>query len=733
MKKRLLAMILCIMMIVTAIPLTFIPGLASGEEATKTVSVTHEDLYVKGATFKWDAFDLSSTDEPITAFENQMTDNSISIPVAVTMGDQYVVYPKSEDGIDLKSYIPSQKVGNYYLPDDYTVEMTVHQHWDASYTVANARWNISGMGTGDYWGGQFNFTLQTPSDTRGYIETTKTFFALMNDDGTLTDYWDNVATWSEVFSNLTEKPYTVGWTNVSTFSNGETYHPCVNVPHRDGALRIDLKRNHYLRESYYDDLNDKGFVVGTNTPFAYYAIRIYPFALTMEQTVQNHFAELCDYFNVDEALLSSFVSLDEISQKEIRNDYIGVTFDETSKEAIEKTIGDKIKELSEAEENAALKELYKSLYVEDGAEFVWNAFLYGAVKGGYMIDLFDETKTLGDGSVGIEKKSGFEFASYAGKLDFTPFLQEEDGTYIDAFNLEIGLRLTSDYGKIDRFFGPLGHLSNNNNDENSKYTYTSEKRTDGYESFGMIKTPYRVYPLATVAREIYYFKGETDTVPITKAAYDMLSATEKEAYTLNVEVPYYTGSYAMAFDQPGHWYGHVLGNYTNETYSFGLSMHFDKGNNSFGFAFLRDSEQARGRTVAKEGLLYVPGQAYSGNMTFTPPTSYEAAKNNSALQNVTCDPWTTADRGFYFGSSCAEYYSIHIYNKELTDMQRKQNHFADLVSCFKPRNIEDFVAFSTEQKEAVYTLLSEREDIVDEVVRNNLLRGNCGTWRSRVY
>ncbi len=122
MKKRLLAMILCIMMIVTAIPLTFIPGLASDETETEASAVTYEDLYVKGATFKWDAFDMTAEDTAITSFENQEGDTDITLPVPVTMGDGYVLYPQTTSKFNLTPFIPTKtyQVGGqtYYKADN---------------------------------------------------------------------------------------------------------------------------------------------------------------------------------------------------------------------------------------------------------------------------------------------------------------------------------------------------------------------------------------------------------------------------------------------------------------------------------------------------------------------------------------------------------------------------------------------------------------------------------------
>lgn len=725
MKKRLLSMILCIMMVVTAVPMTLFTGLAVDDAAEEQAAVTYDDLYVKGATFKWDAFDISSTDEAINVLDNQTGGEDLTLPVAIEMGNKYILYPQTSSNFNLTAYVPTKiyQVGDqtYYKADDYSVEFTVHQYWQDDFVTSGINNNrIEPFGEISNVSGQqqrltvyFNDPI---NETNGYLKSAE-FYSYSTSFGT-SSY--NQKTIAEAFKNGLNKPYTIGvnwdFTFDGTSNQGKFY---INSS-RDGGTIDGKEYGSYLQKDKTSRFVGNQLYFGSVTPFAYYAIRVYPFALTVAQSAQNHFAELCDYFRIDKSALAAFVSLDTDSQKEIRNEYIGVTFDETSKEAIEKTIGDKIKELSEAEEKLALKELYKTLYVEEGREFVWNAFLYGAVKGGYMVDLFDETKTLGDGSVGIEKNSGFGYAAFGGRLDFTPFLKQEDGTYGDALSLEIGLRLTSDIGNIDRFFGPLAHLSNNDGDAaaSNKYTYTTAKRTDGFDSYGMIKGPYRSYPLATVATETYYFKSEDDTAPIKKAAYDALSATDKEAYQLSVNVPYYKGSYALAFDQGGWWNGHVIGNYTGETYSFGVTMNFDVQNNSFDFAFLRDTELAKGRAVKANGLLYVPGKAYSGAPTFVAPTDYEAALKNTALENVTFSSWSTTDKGFYFGQASAEYYSVHIYSKELTDMQRKQNHFADIVSYFQPRNIETFIALPTEQKEAIYTLFSDREDMLDAGTRN---------------
>jgi hypothetical protein len=163
-------------------------------------------------------------------------------------------------------------------------------------------------------------------------------FAVMKDDGTLTDTYKNSKTWTSAFTNLLEKPYSVGWTHDATFSSDATYHPSADVPMRDGALAPSLVRNHFLRAIHYDDLNDKGFKIGSYVPLAYYAIRIYPFVLSSEELAQNHFAELCDYHQIGDKAVNAYFALNAVMKKELHDSFVGVTYSDTNTEALQNAI-----------------------------------------------------------------------------------------------------------------------------------------------------------------------------------------------------------------------------------------------------------------------------------------------------------------------------------------------------------------------------------------------------------
>ena len=435
MQRRLLSLLLAALMVLTS-TLTLMPITANeadtNEPQNQVLSV--EDLYVKNAVFMWDAFDMKASDATITAFENAVGEADIEIPatVTVTMGDGYVLYP-SGSGFNIASLIPHYQAGSYKLPDDYTLEMTVHQTWDDAYTHTSARWDIAGMGTGASWGGQFNFTLQTPSDTQGYIKGQSTYFGTMNEDGTLKDDYRNTNKWTDIFANHMNAPYTVGWTHTASFAEGETFYPCTDIPLRDGALVSTLTRNHYMRQKYYDDLSTKKFVVGKNTPFAYYAIRIYPFALSEEQVAQNHFAELCDCFNIGHETLSLIASMDDTLAKTVFSAFTGKTvasFADTA--AFEAAIAEAI----DLPRKQALAARFDALYAE-GATFRWDAF--GMAEGDGSVTAFKNA--VGDTDLSMSGTVYDKYVRSTSALDFTPLMTvttDNSGNVInDDFTVEV--------------------------------------------------------------------------------------------------------------------------------------------------------------------------------------------------------------------------------------------------------------------------------------------------------
>ena len=417
MRKRFLSLLLAALMVLTS-ALTLVPVTANETDTAapeETTTLTLDDLYVKGATFMWDAFDMKSTDEVITAFENKVGDTNVTLPVAVTMGDGYVSYPYTTTGFKLNSLIPSHQVGTRYLPDDYTLEMTVAQYWDDTCTAgSNVKWAIAGFGTGSSWGGQFQIWTQAPTETAGSINKVTSMFATMNEDGSLKDHYNNSVTWTSIFANTLNKPYSLGWTHDATFSADATYFPSADIPHRDGLLNTSITRNHFLRNATYDNLKDKGFTIGAYTPFKYYSLRIYPFALNADEVAQNHFAELCDYFNIGKAALGTIASLDEDTLISLYNKFCGRTFDDfENTEALEAAITHTISAIRREKVMA----MYDSLYVENPI-YLWDAYSY--TEGSADVPAF--TSSVGDAILPLSGTPYDRYVRSTSALSFTPIL-----------------------------------------------------------------------------------------------------------------------------------------------------------------------------------------------------------------------------------------------------------------------------------------------------------------------
>ena len=550
MKKRILSIFLAALMTLSTV-LTLVPVTASERNADvpEKTALSVDDLYVKNATFMWDAFDMKETDTAITVFENKMGDTDITLPVAVTMGNGYVLYPQTTSSFSLASLIPQHQVGSRYLPDDYTLEMTVHQYWDESFEAgSNLKWAIAGFGTGSSWGGQFQIWTQTPTETEGFIQKISTLNAVMNEDGTLTDHYNNKVEWTTVFVHTLNTPYSIGWVHDATYDATATYYPSTDVPMRDGALNASLTRRHYLRNAHYDNLKDKGFEIGAHLPLAYYSIRIYPFALNADQVAQNHFAELADYFAIGSETLSVIAALNENETLGLYTYFTGKTFASyADTDAFEQAILGAI----EAGKKAERMKLYDTFYVKD-ATFLWDAYSYSAQDG--AIAAFGNK--LGEGSLAMTGTAYDKYVRSTSALLLTDLMTtytSSDGngyTLNDDFTFEIVAKQIYDeefaavYSPGQKYTAQTGYLLRRWAD--SRFEITT-------------KTP-------TQNEDGTYADGLLNTLPITKVS----PTGSKSSWS------------------PLGWLDNAIG----RIYTFGASFVFDATNENpqFHVQLLRDTE-----------------------------------------------------------------------------------------------------------------------------------------------
>ena len=448
MRKRFLSILLAALMMLSTV-LTLVPATANETDTTapeETTTLTLDDLYVKGATFMWDAFDMKSTDEVITVFENKVGDTDVTLPVTVTMGNGYILYPQTnaQGGTDAKgnfslsAFLPkaTYTVGeaSYTKATDYSLEMTVHQYTPEGFVpyTTDADRRIQYFGETSNINGQLQrlfFTYNTDSTTyaeKGFLSAVK--FSPYST--TFGSKWNQTAI-SSAFLNGLEKPYTIGVNWDFSFDDTAVNGALESV---DGTFTINSTRDGATNAgtTYGSKLSVYSGAYlnfGGSAPFAYYAIRVYPFALTAEQSAQNHFAELANYFKIGEATLAEIASLDDETKLALYTGFNGKTFEDyENAEALEAAILN----VCTSAKKAALMAMYDSLYVENPI-YLWDAYSYTEDSE----DVTAFTSSVGDTALSLSGTPYDRYVRSTSALSFTSILPKtEDGANAD-FTVEV--------------------------------------------------------------------------------------------------------------------------------------------------------------------------------------------------------------------------------------------------------------------------------------------------------
>ena len=666
MKKRLLAMLLCIVMVLAVIPTAVFPIFAvegeeveGGGEAEAPKTYTYKDLYVEDATFMWDAFGMTAEDAVITAFENQVGEIDIAIPegVTVTMGDGYVLYPQvaSAQALNLqnKELFVTRQYGEgdtaRHLPEKYTIEITVHQYWEETFTTGTNKWAIAGFGScGGSWPTQFLVATQVPDATKGYIKSAGTPYSSMNADGTLKHNWSDKG-WNSILANTLDKPYTFGWTTASTFEEGARYHATTNVPIRDGFLNEDLARTSYLEQAYYSNVGEQ-FRIGFGTPFAYYSLRVYPETLTAEQVAQNHFADLCGYYGVSEEVLADFFAMTEEDQAMVIDSFKGVAFTDASKEKIE----DAITSLEAVKAEAALIAARRALYVP-GAYYMWDA--YNLKAGDPDVSAFLNT-VEGAPALSMTGTAGDKYVRSTSMLKLGSIMPTyTDGGYV--LNKDVTLEV----------------VAHQHWDEEFKAGFDTANKQMLWTGNTLIKR------WADAKNASGYIDARTQDPENAENNFPGFINYMHMA-SVNPE----TGGIANFNTDNGAGAGVAfLSNEVNEPFTFGYT-----------FTFAPKHEFPNFRI----------GQIRDGVEVLAAFSKYNLQTTAHTFQIL---------EGFCFG-----YYAIRSYDKVLKEIEMQQNHFADLMGYAQVsmETIEAFNALEAEAKEMLYKKFAttELKDITEDAL-----------------
>lgn len=647
MKKRILSMLLCVMMVVTAIPLALVPTVAADVEEAAAPTITYDDLYVPGATYKWDAFDLTAEDGAVDAFTNQK-DTGLTLPLKGTAYDKYV---RSTTGLNVTNLIESYTSddGNkYILYKDVTIEVVAKQIYDEEFAAVMSAgtkrmtWKKSLIGryASD---GTFEFVTQVPTKgengewTNGLIKS----LSLARRDPVTADSskgFGNVA-W---IANVIDDPYSFGWSFAFDPTN-EYPQFTVNLL-RDSAVKYTTNYQYQMKTSK----QEVGLSVTNNDLcFGYYAIRAYGEVLTEAEMQQNHFADLAKYFAISDTALLSLETLPEEYILELHTAFTAVNFNDTNKDAFEAAIAEKQAAYDEyLAEQEALRviEMREALYVDD-ATYMWDAF---DLTAGDSVSSF--ANSVGTTNLAMSGTAGNKYVRVAKALNLSALLPQykaEDGTYVTE-NVTFEIVLHQHW------------------DENSTFDVT-----DGKQHLGTYKGNTLLKRYAEGKNAEGYLEWRTQDPTATGNKYPGFI----KYGAMTTVKPDGSGN-------PSNWnsgnasgsIGQFYENELNEPFAISFAFDFDCANEypQFDVTLYR----------ADTGL----------NATRT-----------SKYFNTVAQKFDLFPASFTMG-----YYAIRAYNKVLNADELNQNHFADLANYFEigAAALDVFNAFDSESKLALYTSLA---------------------------
>lgn len=446
--------------------------------------------------------------------------------------------------------------------------------------------------------------------------------------------------------------------------------------------------------------SNKDMVFGPGLDARYYSVRVYEEALDTAALATNHFAELCEFYKVD---LAKLASLNEDARAIAINASVELKLGATDKAAIEAILDDAL--AAGGGEGEVTVDPYAALYVTDGLMYRWDAYTGVSVFAGEAT-LSDKNGgevalKLNNTSYDADKKY---LVANTNPLDFSALIERDGkGAYVeDEIEFELVMTQNSwngtENGNNRPFmaFGPLDNLG-------SGATHTKEGKDPttfgGYPSFYYA---YRNPAVSETETETYYFDAEGNRVEAAVEGGKSVDVTYVTKFGRNVQICTQTWSSTCRY----------FGNPVGESYSVGANIKFNLAADGVGtmdLALIRDRQILPNKSGAPVSfaISYVPGatsQAAAGTK-IVPANLAEAEA--MAAGNMILNSTYAADTGvFKIGGSKATnmtvaYHAFRLYNRTLTDMERAQNHFADLCA-YHQVDLTEFNKLSAENKQALY-------------------------------
>lgn len=446
--------------------------------------------------------------------------------------------------------------------------------------------------------------------------------------------------------------------------------------------------------------SNKDMVFGPGLDARYYSVRVYEEALDTVALATNHFAELCEFYKVD---LAKLASLNEDARVIAINASAELKLGETDKAAIEAILDDAL--AAGDGEGEVTVDPYAALYVTDGLMYRWDA--YSAVP------VFAGEATLADkngGEVALKlNNTSYDadkkyLVANTNPLNFSALIErDDDGAYVeDEIEFELVMTQNSWNGteaKDSRpymAFGPLDNIG-------SGATHTSEGKDP--TTFGGYPSFYYAYrnPAASETETVtYYFDADGNRVEAAVEGGKSVDVTYVKKFGGNVQICTQTWAATCRY----------FGNPVGESYSVGANMKFNLAADGVGtidLALIRDRQILPNKSGAPVSfaISYVPGAtSQAGVGTKIVPANLAEAEAMAAGNAILNSKYAADTGAFKIGGSKATnmsvaYYAFRLYNRTLTDMERAQNHFADLCA-YHQVDLTEFNKLSAENKQALY-------------------------------
>ncbi len=709
-KRRALSLFLALLMCMTSLPLSVLATTESTETQIEE-TITYDDLYAQKdhLTFSWNAFDLT---EVPTALINQVSGgkNSETLTGEASIKDCYLLY---EGVLDLDAAMPA---------GDVTFDVSLAQNptltWKDSETdpiVPDAYASTNKFGIFEnikiYVDGKDNASKNPYDESYGFIYQVN-FHPEDTANVTVTSplsgnfgldsqhsLWNRGNT--RVLGNYLGQAYSIAYLlDYDADDVADSYRLTFM---RDGQLAQKVTTSaSYIHANVggtYTDVKQT-CQFGHDAGFAYYSIRLYNITLTAAELQQNQFVDLLKYFKVD---IADFATLTDGRKALLYSAF-------ATKQYTDEDMSHDVLAQAVAEQKSG--EAYEKLYVTKGLISWFDAF------DAEEADSFNGT---------LPDKSGNGNSFTLSKLNNNCVTEWKYGNgYLD---ISTGSKLSlSDILDIPTAADASSHYT-------VEYVFTTldqEPQTRGSADtfhFHSGKIPYRQYgttfSIGGMSLTTHYVNKE-NRAKLQALAAEYQAACKDTAlqasYRLELPTRNVAGGDAMlsaAHDGDGDGYAtfaEVQANINGAFYTLGqnydsflqngiglTTFNVPSKTNVQNYDWKDNSvELLRMKENGSNHLAFVLNMTGNGTNTTVSATLYSGGKNVTPSNGKNTGTGNVSNKSILLSQDLASrIYAIRVYDRELSQTEIEQNHFADLCWALHAE-LGEFDTLTPDNKTALY-------------------------------